>query len=167
MSREARDDSGGPRDLSASEVAKIMGVSVRTVYRQLNLFLETNGQEGLRGYKVGRLWRVPEVALVEYRTRSPKPISTQPLHLAVRHAQSRGSAESLANPLAEYIIDKGGEIVSDLATIMTELGVDGPTLNQWIIELMKAGLLRQTGFMWKLIENPNPVFTDEEENNGH
>lgn len=151
--RIARGDPSCDTDLSPLEVAEILGVSVSTVYRRLNLFYKTQGREGLYGYKIGNRWRVPEITLKKYVTESTVSMLHKSTDRSVHKALYQDRLSSKMNPFARYLIDKGGEVISDLSTIMTELDVSGPELHVWITELMEAGLLEQTGFSWKIVDD--------------
>jgi excisionase family DNA binding protein len=56
--------SSGEREFTTIEAAKVLGVCIRTVRRHI-----LRGE--LRGRMVGRYWRIPESALVEWKESEP------------------------------------------------------------------------------------------------
>jgi hypothetical protein len=68
--------------LKTEEVAQIMGFSVRTVTLWFNKWVETGGQEGIPGFKVGKCWRADRIAFeawVEKLKGSPVQATEIPL----------------------------------------------------------------------------------------
>ena len=52
--------------LTAAEVAQALRVSVEAVRRWADQWLDSGGQEGLRGFKVGKQWRFYRKAVLEF-----------------------------------------------------------------------------------------------------
>lgn len=49
--------------LSASEVAAAFGIGVNAAYEQANLYLDSNGTDGIPAMKIGRSVRFPTAAV--------------------------------------------------------------------------------------------------------
>jgi predicted DNA-binding transcriptional regulator AlpA len=72
--------------LSAEEIARLLGFSVRTVTLWFNQWRDSGGQQGIPGFKVGKSWRA-ERKEIEAWIETQKVRAIQPTTIPLRQAR--------------------------------------------------------------------------------
>ena len=77
-----------PPFLTVSQVQNLLQLGRGSIYRQIELYFESDGAEGIPAVRIGRSIRVPRHALITHMSGEPSP----------NRAETKGEADRTGNP---------------------------------------------------------------------